>query len=514
MPRLCFLLGDQLSETMPSLTAIDKQQDIVFLCEVKEEAVYVPHHPKKIAFIFSAMRHFAKILVEKGYRVRYTTYDAPGNTGCFEEELLRAVTEEGIDSVHLTYPGEWRVLEKIKTFERLHPIPVILYEDNRFLCSLQEFDHWAQGKKQLRMEYFYRLMRQKHQILIDERGKPIGGAWNFDAQNRKNANQLNCFPNRLEHPIDEITTEVLSLVEREFSTHFGQLHPFNFAVTRDEAMVEAHHFIDHFLNYFGDYQDAMLAQESRLYHSKLSFYLNTGLLLPLELCQMAEKAYHEERAPLNCVEGFIRQILGWREYVRGMYWHDMPEYANRNYFNASRSLPNLYWGGKTQMFCMQEVIRQTSEDAYSHHIQRLMITGNFALLAGLDPKAVCEWYLAVYADAFEWVELPNTLGMALYADGGMMASKPYAASGKYIQRMSNFCKSCVYTPNEVVGDKACPFNSLYWNFLNHNESKLSKNPRLHYAYLNWNKMAPEKQNAILLRAGHILNDLDHGSIPL
>ena len=354
------------------------------------------------------------------------------------------------------------------------------------------------------------MMRQKHDILMESPGRPIGGAWNYDEQNRKNANHIQAFPSRLVHPIDEVTSEILSLVEKEFSNHFGQLLPFNFAVTPEQALCEANYFIEHCLVYFGDYQDAMRSNEANLYHSRLSFYLNVGLLLPLELCRMAEEAFKQKRAPLNAVEGFIRQILGWREYVRGIYWLLMPQYADRNYFNASRPLPGLYWGQETQMFCMKEVVRQTQVEAYSHHIQRLMITGNFALLAGLNPKEVCEWYLAVYADAYEWVELPNTLGMALYADGGMMASKPYAASGKYIQKMSNFCKSCTYNPSDVVGENACPFNSLYWNFIDQHQDRLKNNSRLHYAYLNWDKMDQEKKKNILVRAAQVLTALDAG----
>lgn len=512
MTHLCFILGDQLCDTMPSLLAIDKQRDVVFLCEVREEAVYVKHHPKKIAFIFSAMRHFAEHLTAQGYRVRYTAYDDPLNTGSFQQELQRIMVEEGIETIHITFPGEWRVIKALEALQDSCQVPITWYEDHRFLCSRDEFKRWTQGKKQWRMEYFYRLMRQKHRILVDDFGHPVGGSWNYDAENRKNANHINIFPKRLQHPADALTEEVLALVAREFSTHFGQLRPFDFAVTREEALAEAHHFMNTCLHCFGDYQDAMLANESSLFHSRLSFYLNVGLLLPLELCQMAEQAYWELRLPLNAVEGFIRQILGWREYVRGIYWQEMPYYAERNYFQASRPLPEFYWGGDTRMFCMKEVVRQTAAEAYSHHIQRLMVTGNFALLAGLDPKAVCDWYLAVYADAFEWVELPNTLGMALYADGGIMASKPYAASGKYIQRMSNFCKSCYYSPKEVVGEKACPFNALYWNFLHHHESLLKDNPRMHYAYLNWQKMDTDKKDSILAHASSILMNLNLNEI--
>ncbi|RAP37060.1 cryptochrome/photolyase family protein [Legionella quinlivanii] len=512
MTRLCFLLGDQLSESLSSLTVIDKRNDVIFLCEVMEEATYVAHHPKKIAFLFSAMRRFSKRLKALGYRVRYTQYDDAGNTGNFEDELYRAIREEKISEVHVTYPGEWRVLQKLETLKREMPIPLVIHEDTRFLCTLDEFKIWAKDKKQLRMEYFYRMMRQKHEILIESKNRPVGGSWNYDEQNRKNANHVETFPSRIVHPIDEMTSEVLSLVEKEFSNHFGQLQPFNFAVTREQALDEASYFIEHCLGFFGDYQDAMRSDEVNLYHSRLSFYLNAGLLLPLELCRMAEDALKNKAAPLNAVEGFIRQILGWREYVRGIYWLLMPDYADKNYFNASRPLPSLYWGEHTQMFCMKEVVRQTRVEAYSHHIQRLMITGNFALLAGINPKEVCEWYLAVYADAYEWVELPNTLGMALYADGGVMASKPYAASGKYIQKMSNFCKSCAYNPAEVIGEKACPFNSLYWNFIATHQNVLKNNQRLHYAYLNWDKMDPEKKKGILTKATEVLSALANGRL--
>ena len=512
MTKLCFILGDQLSEGLSSLSAINKHDDVVFLCEVAEEATYVNHHPKKIAFLFSAMRHFAQALKAEGYQVRYTKFDDPDNQGNFTKEILRAVTELQPTEICLTEPGEWRVLEAIHDLKSHLTIPLTIYEDNRFLCTIKEFSNWTNGKKQLRMEYFYRMMRQKHHLLIDNRGKPVGGSWNYDAQNRNNANHIDSFPKRLEHPTDQITAEVLRLVEAHFSSHFGQLYPFNMAVTREQALSEAIYFIENCLCYFGDYQDAMLTNQINLYHSKLSFYLNAGLLLPLELCHMAEQAYMTQQAPLNSVEGFIRQILGWREYVRGIYWHYMPDYSKQNYFNASRVLPQFFWGAETKMFCIKEVVRHTSIDAYSHHIQRLMITGNFALLAGLDPKQVCEWYLAVYADAYEWVELPNTLGMALYADGGLMASKPYAASGKYIHRMSNFCKSCDYNPNDLLGEKACPFNALYWNFLRQNEGKLKDNPRLHYAYLNWQKMTPDKKEAIIHKAKAVLADLDANNL--
>jgi len=501
---LRLILADQLSESLASLKEADKKSDVIFFCEVMKEATYVPHHPKKIAFLFAAMRHFAETLQEQGFKVRYIKLDDPVNTGSLNGEIARAVKELEPQKISLTAPGEWRVLKMMTEWEGLLDIPVEILEDTRFLCNQSEFNLWTKGKKQLRMEFFYREMRKKFHILIDPDGKPVGGEWNYDKENRKPPKSGMTIPKRLTHKKSQITNEVLKLVEKLFSHNFGNLTPFNYAVTRPQALMELDHFIDKVLPYFGDYQDAMILGEPYLYHSLISSYLNAGLLLPLEICQKAESAYHEKKAPLNAVEGFIRQILGWREYVRGIYWHHMPDYADLNYFNATLSLPDFYWGGETNMVCISEAVRHTRYHAYSHHIQRLMITGNFALIAGLDVRQVQEWYLAVYSDAYEWVEMPNTLGMALFGDGGIMASKPYAASGKYIQRMSNYCKTCRYSPNEITGDKACPFNALYWDFIARNESKLRGNQRMNYMYSTWDKFDPEKQKNIRAQAKTVL----------
>lgn len=509
MTTLRLILADQLSPSIATLHGADKTCDVILLCEVREETTYVPHHPKKIAFLFSAMRHFAEALRQAGYRVRYVKLDDPANTGSFTGEVQRAINEESATHLVVTEAGEWRVMEIFKAWDF---IPVSILPDNRFLCSRQEFSDWAGEKKQLRMEYFYREMRKKHHILLDAKSKPIGGKWNYDAENRKPPKSGMTSPKRLSHKKDAITEEVLNLVEARFGHHFGQLRPFHFAVTRKQARLEAEHFITHLLPQFGDYQDAMVACEAYLNHSLLSSYLNAGLLLPLELCQMAEAAYHAGTAPLNAVEGFIRQILGWREYVRGIYWHLMPQYASLNYLNATRKLPDFYWGGKTEMFCMAEAVRHTVEHAYSHHIQRLMVTGNFALLAGLDVQQVQEWYLAVYADAYEWVEMPNTLGMALFGDGGIMASKPYAASGKYIHKMSNFCQHCRYDPEVTIGENACPFNALYWDFLARHEDKLRGNQRMPYVYATWEKFGTEKQQAIRTQAALHLEKMEGGTL--
>ncbi len=502
-----FIFGDQLNRRLVEVAQLDKKNTMILMCEVRQEATYAHHHPKKIALIFAAMRHFAEELRADGFDVEYVKYDDSDNSGSFDGELARMVEKYQLQKISLVEPAEYRVLQKIVSWQKQYSIKFEVLPDVRFLCSQNEFRAWAKDKKQLRLEFFYREMRKKYKILLDRLGKPIGGKWNYDSENRKPPQANMKSLKRISHKKDQITTEVLDLVAREFGKNFGDLLPFHLAINRQQALIEARHFIENLLPIFGDYQDAMVAGEAYLNHSLLSSYINIGLLEPLEICQMAEKSYHQGRAPLNAVEGFIRQILGWREYVRGIYWLSMPQYLENNFLSAKRDLPKLYWGEKTAMFCLAEVVKQTKEHAYSHHIQRLMITGNFALIAGIAPKQVHEWYLGVYADAFEWVELPNTLGMALHADAGLMASKPYAASGKYISRMSNFCESCRFDPEVVVGENACPFNALYWNFMNENEAKLKTNQRLQFVYPTWNKMTQEKRDLILKQAQKNLEKL-------
>lgn len=510
--NLHFIFGDQLSHSLIDSHYIDKKNDVVLMCEVLEEANYINHHPKKIAFIFSAMRHFAEELKQKGFKVDYVKLDDSKNLGSFDEELLKAIKKYHPQKIVLTEPSEFRVLQKVLSWSKTIKTPIEILPDSRFLCSKNEFKDWASGKKQLRLEFFYRQMRKKHKILIDEKENPVGGSWNYDKENRKSpAKKMKSFK-RISHKKDEITLEVLDLVAKKFPKNFGDLLPFHFAVTHEQAMIEAKHFIEKLLPNFGDYQDAMVAGEPYLYHSLLSSYINVGLLDPLQICKMAEEAYLENKAPLNAVEGFIRQILGWREYVRGIYWLYMPSYLEKNFFNAKNDLPHFYWGKPTSMFCLSEVVKQTKEHAYSHHIQRLMITGNFALLTAIDPKQVHKWYLEVYADAFEWVELPNTIGMALHADGGIMASKPYAASGKYISKMSNFCEKCQFDPEISVGEKACPFNSLYWNFISKNESKLKTNQRMQFVYPTWNKMNEKKRSEILSQAQDYMKKISENKL--
>ncbi|MDR7030198.1 cryptochrome/photolyase family protein [Rhizobium rosettiformans] len=505
--RIHLVLGDQLSHSLSALADADPQDSLVLMAEVMSEASYVKHHKKKIAFLFSAMRHFAEELREKGVQVRYVTLDDPENTQSLRGELARAIAESGASSIVATECGEWRLAEEMRGWETHLGVPVEIREDHRFLCSIEDFRQWRKGRKQLRMEYFYRDMRRRHRVLL-EGEEPVGGKWNFDAENRKPPAEGLKGPRRISHRKDDITTDVLALVEERFAENMGSLDSFHYAVTSDQAEMELQQFIDEILPNFGDYQDAMVKGEPYLYHSLISSYVNAGLLLPIDVIRRAEAAWFEGLAPLNAVEGFIRQILGWREYVRGIYWTEMPDYAQCNHLSAARPLPQMYWTAKTDMVCMKGAIGDTIEHAYSHHIQRLMVTGNFAMLAGIDPAEVCEWYLAVYSDAYEWVELPNTLGMALYGDGGVMASKPYAASGKYIDRMSNFCGGCRYDPKLTTGPRACPFNALYWDFLDRNTEKLARNPRLSNMYATWRRMDPFKQDAIRKHAAQVLDTLD------
>ncbi|TNE51273.1 MAG: cryptochrome/photolyase family protein [Deltaproteobacteria bacterium] len=507
MSVLRFVLGDQLTHSLSSLKSLDKDNDTVLMVEVQEEATYVKHHPKKIAFLFSAMRHFAEELEEKGVTVRYIRLTDKDNTHSFRGELCRAVDELQPERVEVCEPGEYRVLEDMGGWEEACGVPVSILPDDRFYCSLEEFADWAEGRKLLRMEHFYRQMRKNTGVLM-EGGKPVGGKWNYDKQNRKSLPKQFQVPPRMECEPDAITQEVLDLVAERFESHFGTLDHFWFATTRDDALACFEDFITRCLNSFGDYQDAMAQDQPFLYHSLISMYLNAGLLTPHELVERAEEAHQAGQAPLNAVEGFIRQIMGWREYVRGIYWLKMPDYAETNTLEASRPLPEFYWTGETRMNCLSQAIKQTHDEAYAHHIQRLMVTGNFALVAGVTPKEVCEWYLLVYADAFEWVELPNTHGMALYADGGFLGSKPYAASGKYIDRMSNYCSHCTYDVKESTGEKACPFNYLYWKFLMENQERLQGNQRMSLIYSQMARMSEDKLKTMAEQAEAFLADPD------
>ncbi len=495
MSTLRFVLGDQLTRSLSSLRGIDPARDVVLMVEVAAEATYVRHHKQKIAFLFSAMRHFAESLREEGIRVDYVRLDDPANSQSFTGELRRAVDRHGAREVFVTEPGEWRVWEMMLDWRETLGVPVHIREDDRFFCSRDAFERWAQGRRELRMEFFYREMRRKTGLLMVD-GQPEGGQWNYDQENRKALPKGFRPPERLRFQPDAVTREVLALVEARFGDHFGELGSFGWGVTRADALRALKHFVADCLPGFGDVQDAMKADSDFLNHAVVSPYLNAGLLTAAELCEAAENAWRTGRAPLNAVEGFIRQVIGWREFIRGIYWSRMPAYAATNHLGARRKLPWFYWSGETEMNCLRDCIRSTRENAYAHHIQRLMVLGNFALLAGIDPAEVEEWFLVVYADAYEWVELPNVHGMALFADGGVFGSKPYAASGAYIDRMSDYCGSCAYDPKLKAGVKACPFNYLYWNFLSENEGKLGRNPRMAMPYRTLGAMDSKRRREI------------------
>ena len=506
MVRLVPVLGDQLSHDLSALAAADKTRDVVVMAEVADEASYVPHHPKKIALVLAAMRHFAEALRADGWTVAYTRLDDPEAGQSIVGELLRRGQEHGADEVLATTPGEWRLITALEAA----PLSVTLLPDDRFIASLEEFDAWAEGRKELRMEYFYREMRRKTGLLM-EGDAPAGGKWNFDHDNREPAREDLLRPATLQFTPDAVTEEVLALVEARFGNNFGTLRPFPYAVTRAQALAALDHFARHLLPEFGRYQDAMLAGDRVLNHSLLSAYMNIGLLSPVEICARVEEEWKAGRVPINSAEGYIRQVIGWREYMRGIYFREGPGYTRNNGLDHGRALPPLYWGAPTRMNCLSHAVAQTQEDAYAHHIQRLMVTGNFALLAGVDPAEVHEWYLAVYADAYEWVEAPNVIGMSQFADGGIIASKPYVSSGNYIDRMSDYCAGCAYSVKAKTGEGACPFNLLYWHFLVRHRERFSRNPRMAQMYSTWDRMKPERREAVWREAEAFLARLEAGA---
>ncbi len=498
--QLVVILGDQLDHQSAAFDGFNPAHDVVWMAEVPAEAVHVWNHKARIAIFLAAMRHFRDELRQRGWKVDYRELDDPDNAGSLLAELKQAIARYRPSRVIVVEPGEYRLQQELEELGELVEIRV----DRHFLATIEDFRKHARGRKQLRMEYFYREMRRRYGWLMED-GQPTGGEWNYDSDNRGSFSKSG--PGLLPAPVqcepDDLTQQVLDVVERRFASHPGKLNQFGWPVTRSQALGVLADFITNRLPHFGTYQDAMWTGEPWLYHARISSSLNLKLLNPREVCEAAEAAYQRGEAPLAAVEGFIRQILGWREYVRGIYWLHMPEYVEKNALGASAALPNFYWTGDTEMECLRQAIGQTLEHGYAHHIQRLMVTGLFTLLLGVDPKRVHEWYLAVYVDAVEWVELPNTLGMSQFGDGGIMASKPYAATGKYIQRMSNYCSHCQYDPAESVGEKACPFTTLYWDFLMRHEDQLGKVGRMDLQLRNLVRIEPAKKAAIGVRANQI-----------
>jgi deoxyribodipyrimidine photolyase-related protein len=499
--HLVVVLGDQLDASSSAFVGFDPKLDAIWMAEVEQESTHVISSKQRTTLFLSAMRHFAKSLEAKKWPVTYITLDSPENTGSLAGELEKIILLQKPQQLIMAMPGESRVLISLQGVAAKHQLLLDVREDSHFLCTLDTFKKHITGRKQIRLEFFYREMRHKTGVLMDGKN-PIGDQWNFDAENRGSFGKQG--PQDLPPPSrfapDDITRDVMQLVNQKFAHHPGSIDTFGWPVTREDALTSLNEFIAHRLPYFGLYQDAMWEGEVWLYHSHLSCALNTKLLHPKEVLDKAQEAYQQGHAPIEAVEGFVRQILGWREYVRGIYWTYMPEYIDRNGMHASAKLPNFFWTGKTDMACLKDAIGLTLQHGYAHHIQRLMVTGLYALLLGVIPKDVHAWYLGVYVDAVEWVEVPNTIGMSQYADGGLMASKPYIASGKYIDRMSNHCKGCKFNPSESTGENACPFTTLYWDYLNKHSDTLAKNPRMLMQLKNLHRLSVEKREDIALQA--------------
>jgi deoxyribodipyrimidine photolyase-related protein len=477
--RLVVVLGDQLDLDASAFDGFDPSQDAVWMAEAAEEATHVWSSKARIALFLAAMRHFAQALQEAGRPLHYRRLDDPSAPASLAEALRADLSRLAPKEVRMTAPGDWRVWQAIKAVVAQAGLTLTVCEDRHFYTTVRAFAAHAKGRRQLRLEHFYRAQRQQFGVLMQE-GQPIGGRWNFDADNREvfGAEGPGMLPPRTRFEPDAITREVIELVQTRFGDHPGQLDDFAWPVTRAQALEALAVFVSERLPAFGPYEDAMWPGEPWLYHSHLSAALNLKLLGAREVVQAAEAAFHAGQAPLASVEGFIRQILGWREYVRGIYWTQMPDYLTRNALDAQLDLPDWYWTGDTDMACLREVIQQTLAHGYAHHIQRLMVAGLFTLLLGVRPQQVHAWFLSVYVDAVEWVELPNTLGMSQFGDGGLMACKPYVATGKYIQRMGGPCARCPYDPARRTGEQACPYTTLYWDFLLRHKTLLARHARM------------------------------------
>ncbi|QDC44711.1 cryptochrome/photolyase family protein [Methylophilus medardicus] len=511
MRHLVIILGDQLSLDNPALADFDPSQDHIVMAEVMQESTHVWSHKQRITLFLSAMRHFAQALRAADFPLTYYALDQhhyPDLAAVWHAMLQNDPPQ----AIKVCEPGDWRVLQDLRAMADQHQIPLQLCADTHFMCSIEQFERWAakyaDKNSTLRMEFFYRGMRKKYNILM-EGDAPTGGDWNYDHDNRQPLGKQGPqdLPSLPVFAADAITQEVMAMVSTRFADHPGALAPFVWPVNREQALTLLAHFITHKLPQFGPYQDAMWQDTPYLWHSLLASALNLKLLNPREVIAAAEQAYLAGQAPLFSVEGFIRQILGWREFVRGVYWLDMPALKSANFFQHQRALPNWFWTGDTHMQCLSQSIGQTLRTAYAHHIQRLMVIGLFSTLAELSPQQVSDWFLAVYVDAVEWVELPNVAGMALYANGGRFTSKPYIASGAYIQRMSNYCTGCRYDPKQKTGERACPFTTLYWAFLIRHEAMLAANPRTSLMVKHVSKMAAEDRLAITTFAEQRLQQL-------
>lgn len=504
---LRLVLGDQLNP-VHSWFATPGDGVVVVLMEVRQETDYVLHHAQKILAIFAAMRDLARQLREAGHRVRYVAIDDASNRQSIPANLEALMAHYAATRLQYQQPDEWRLDAQLRDWAAMQPFAVDCADSEHFYTTRTEVAEQFKGRKQWLMESFYRRMRARHAVLMEDAGEPEGGQWNFDHDNRKPWPGTPALPPDA-RPVHDHSA-LWATIEAAGVKGFGNPHAaqLRWPLNRTEALAWLDHFIATTLPDFGAYEDAMSTRSERLFHSLLSFALNTKMLRPQEVVQRAEAAYRAGHAPLAAVEGFIRQILGWREYVRGIYWAQMPGYDERNALGHTTPLPAWFWTGQTRMRCMSHAVGQSLDGAYAHHIQRLMVIGNFALLAGLDPAAVHRWYLGVYIDAFEWVELPNTLGMSQFADGGLLATKPYVSSAAYIDRMSDYCKGCAYDRKQRTGESACPFNALYWDFFLRHEGTLGKNVRIALVYRQLQKMPEADTAAIRAQAQALLGRLD------
>ena len=521
-PTIAVILGDQLDANSAALKELDKDQDAVVMMEVDEEAALGPSHRQRTAVFFSAMRHFALELREKGYRVRYTTVDNRSNTHTLTSEVERAAKALHAERIVLVQPGDWRVLKAAEQWQHRTGCEADILDDTHFTCTLEDFNDWAEVRKDLTMEYFYRERRRALNILVDEDGKPEGGDWNYDKENRQTFGKdgPNAPPPMRFRP-DGITKEVVELVNGRYPDAPGKLDTLDWPVTHAEARRLLKDFVEHRLRDFGPFEDAMWTGQYWLFHSHLSVALNLKLLDPRDCIDAAVEAYKKNRAPINSVEGFIRQIIGWREYIRGVYWREGPGYRDRNFLGQFGNLPEFYWTGDTDMRCLKECITPVLDHAWNHHIPRLMVTGNFALIAGIEPRQVGDWYFGMYADAIDWVTTPNTIGMAMYADGTedrgpVVATKPYAGSANYINKMSNFCKKCSYDHKARTGETdkgpACPFNTFYWDFLIRNEYRFENNNRMVMMMKNVDRLSKEEKISIRVSATSLRKKMGIGDI--
>ncbi|TVQ61750.1 MAG: cryptochrome/photolyase family protein [Phycisphaerales bacterium] len=504
--RLAIILGDQLAPNAPALRGLDKTRDAVLMMEVASEAGEGPSHKMRTCVFLAAMRHYALELQDAGWRVRYVKLDEPRNTQTFTSEIERAASVLKPRELRLAHPGDWRVLEAAQGLENTIGVPVQIVDDDHFYVTPDEFGAWAQGRKSLVMEFFYREQRKKLGVLMEAKGKPLGGKWNFDEDNRASFKQTPRVTKAYRPRATQIVREVIELVRNRFPDAPGELDEDGFVwpLTRAQALRSLESFIEHRLPLFGKYEDAMWTGEDVLYHSQLSVPLNLHLLDPRECVAAALAAHDRGDAPLNSVEGFVRQLIGWREFIRGVYWHEGPAYRDRNGLEETGELPGFYWDGETDMRCMSECLRPVLRHAWAHHIPRLMVMSNFAMIAGVRARAVGDWFYGMFADSVDWVTTPNTIGMGMHADDGgdgpVVGTKPYAASGKYISRMSNYCEHCRYDVKQRTGEDACPFNTFYWDFLIRHRERFRGNQRMAMILKNVDRMKETERVEVTVSA--------------